>query len=71
MVFTPLLPVGVGLLASGAGVGITTAAGDAIGQHVQKGVMTKGLDRLTELENKGLTMLAELSSTCFPQAAPA
>ena len=70
MVFTPLLPVGVGLLASGAGVGITTAVGDAIGQHVQKGVMKKGLERLTELETKALGLLAELSATCFPQVAP-
>jgi hypothetical protein len=46
LVFSPLLPIGVGLLATGAGVGVATATGDAIGQHVQKEDLKKGLDRL-------------------------
>ena len=66
MVFTPLLPVGVGLLASGAGVGITTAVGDGIGQQAQKNDLRRGLDRLSSLEAEALGLLDDLSSTCFP-----
>ena len=36
MAFTPLAPVGLGLLAAGAIVGIGTATGDAIGQNAQR-----------------------------------
>ena len=66
MVFTPLLPLGVGLLAGGAGVGVTTATGDAIGQHVQKEDLRKGLDRLSECENRCLLQLEALITACFP-----
>ncbi|KAL3924957.1 MAG: hypothetical protein SGPRY_003767 [Prymnesium sp.] len=67
MFFTPFLPVGVGLVASGAGVGISTAAADAIGQHLQKGVMKKGLQHLTECENRALVLLETLSEACFSE----
>ena len=66
MVFTPLMPVGVGLLASAAGVGLTTATGDAIGQHVQKEDLRKGLDRLNECERRVLLNLEALVTACFP-----
>ncbi|KAL1527797.1 hypothetical protein AB1Y20_009180 [Prymnesium parvum] len=69
MCFTPMMPVGVGLLASGAGVGVTTAAGDAIGQHVQKEALRKSLQQLTEHEDHTLKLLERLSTTCFPEMA--
>ena len=45
LVFTPLLPLGVGLLASSAGIGVTASAGDAIGQHAQKEDLRKARTR--------------------------
>ena len=65
LVFTPLMPVGVGLLAGSAGIGITTATGDAIGQHVQKEDLRKGLDRLNECEERVLLLLEALLAACF------
>ena len=66
MVFTPLLPVGIGLLAGGAGIGVTTATGDAIGQHAQKTDMKNGLARLSECEKRVLLLLESLILACFP-----
>ena len=60
LAFTPLLPFGVGLIAGGAGVGVATATGDAIGQHVQKKDLTNGLDRLNECEQRVLWEIADL-----------
>ena len=60
MVFTPLLPLGVGMLAGGAGIGVTTATGDAIGQNVQKQDLRKGLDKLSECEQRCLLQLEAL-----------
>ena len=48
MAFTPAMPLGLGLLAMGAGVGVTTATGDAIGQHVQKEELRTRLQQLSQ-----------------------
>jgi hypothetical protein len=70
MVFTPLLPIGIGLLAGGAGMGVSTSVGDAIGQHVQKTDMRKALLRLSECESRVIHLIEALVATCFPDVPP-
>jgi len=50
--FTPALPVGVGLMAAGAGVGATTAGADFVGVRMQKEQLQEELTRLSEAEDR-------------------
>lgn len=51
---------------SSAGIGISTAAGDAFGQHAQKSDLKKALDALSACEQRVLSLLEALIVGCFP-----
>ena len=70
MAFTPAMPVGLGLLAAGAGVGVTTATGDAIGQHMQKEDVRTRLATLSAAEEAVHHQLRALISFSFPHVPP-
>ena len=70
MAFTPLCAVGFGLLAAGAGVGVTTATGDALGQHVQKEELRRRLALLGVAEEKVQHQLRALLAFSFPGVQP-
>jgi len=70
MAFTPLCAVGFGLLAAGAGVGVTTATGDALGQHVQKEDLRRRLALLGVAEEKVQHQLRALLAFSFPGVQP-
>ncbi len=66
LAFTPAMPLGVGLMVGGAGVGLTTATGDAIGSFVQKLSVESGLAELRDAEAHVCEHLDCLVTTFFP-----
>jgi len=70
MAFTPLMPVGLGLLAAGAVVGIGTATGDAIGQNAQKEGVKDKLKKLSAAQEKVEHQLRALIAYSFPNVPP-
>ena len=70
MAFTPLMPVGLGLLAAGAVVGISTATGDAIGQNAQKEGVKDKLKKLSAAQEKVEHQLRALIAYSFPNVPP-
>ena len=50
MVFTPLMPVGLGLLLTGAGVGVTTTGGNLVGERIQMDVLQAEVAKLNTAE---------------------
>ena len=56
-----------GLMLGGAGIGVTTSTGDAIGTHVQKVALRKSLTELGEAEISCCAQLEKLVADFFPK----
>ena len=66
LVFTPLVPIGVGLLAGGAGIGVTTATSDAIGQHVQRSDLKERMHEAMTINERSASAPASASPSPSP-----